>query len=309
MSVTPAPPAPRRDTSTTPLAVLAPNRPTSCVKSCDKPDRARIRSRQQTIQHAFRTGGQSRLGRGPLDFGGLSRTAANYRQDGFANLGNSCYISAVLQALIRLPPFASDLMREGLADLVKQPPGLASTSLWKGLVDVVTAIRGKKAGVVRLEAIKQRMSQRSAQFGGYAQQDAHEFLTDLLDLLEAHDANGGRAVARAPPRPALCVRTPHQRQWAASRNDRPRGPRPGGARALHRADTRAPGAALPGQAQLPVRGGEHAAVRRRLPGGLAEAPALPAPLAGLPRWPLPDEPSHYPAGRSAWCRELGIEGL
>ena len=188
----------------TPLALQAPNRPTSSVKSCDRPDRARMRSRQQTIQHAFRSGGQSRLGRGPLDFGGLPRTAANYRHDGFANLGNSCYISAVLQALIRLPPFASDLMREGLADLVKKPPGLASTSLWKGLVDVVRAVRGEQAGVVRLEAIKRRMSQRSAQFGGYAQQDAHEFLTDLLDLLEARTTRtGGRAATRAPPRPAL----------------------------------------------------------------------------------------------------------
>jgi hypothetical protein len=111
-------------------------------------------------------------------YGGLSEPL-HYRQDGFKNLGNSCYLAAVLHSLLRLPPFACDLRRcaEHLGSLPKD-------SLLSVLVDILVAIRSK-GGVIQPAALKECVSRRSPQFADDEQHDAHEFLTELLESLEA----------------------------------------------------------------------------------------------------------------------------
>ena len=92
-------------------------------------------------------------------------------------------MSAVLQALIRLPPFVHDLC--SCVPLLEGSAAPGNSSLLTALVDVNTAVCSGGHKVIKPEALKECISRRSPQFAGDGQQDAHEFLTDLLDFLEA----------------------------------------------------------------------------------------------------------------------------
>eukprot|EP01043_Picozoa_sp_COSAG02_P013409 COSAG02_NODE_536_length_20657_cov_91.744041_12_plen_850_part_00 len=128
-----------------------------------------------------------------------------YRQDGLTNLGNTCYMSAILQALLRLPSFVHDLrtctgrLRADGADTRR------GASLYAELLDVVKGLHGEQS-VFNPKRLKDCISRRSPQYAGNAQQDAHEFLTDILDFMQAELRQSrakhvpqGPAVAGVPP--------------------------------------------------------------------------------------------------------------
>ena len=100
---------------------------------------------------------------------------------GFRNIGNTCYINAVLSALLGLRPFVTDV----LSSIPLFAPRLDQSSLFSALSAIMhqRQVEGddKPATPRRL---KDAIARRSAQFAGFAQQDAHEFLADCLDGLQ-----------------------------------------------------------------------------------------------------------------------------
>ncbi len=107
-----------------------------------------------------------------------------YRQDGLTNLGNTCYMSAILQALLRLPSFVHDLRTCTGRLRGEGEDTRTGTSLYAELLDVVKGLHGEQS-VFNPKRLKDCISRRSPQYAGNAQQDAHEFLTDILDFMQA----------------------------------------------------------------------------------------------------------------------------
>lgn len=98
---------------------------------------------------------------------------------GFRNLGNTCYMNAVLASLVGLSPFVSDVL--ALISLFQ--PRLGSESVYSALQSIFYQSSTESAPTTP-RRLKDAIARRSAQFAGSAQQDAHEFLADVLDGLQ-----------------------------------------------------------------------------------------------------------------------------
>ena len=110
------------------------------------------------------------------------QSAASSGGGGFKNLGNTCYMNATLSALLAIRPFVRDLTSPALSErLTRHLPD--TLSVYRALLGLVHDLEGGGTSAPRL--LKQAIAQRSKQFAGHEQQDAHEFLSDCLDLL--HD--------------------------------------------------------------------------------------------------------------------------
>eukprot|EP00887_Chlorella_sp_A99_P002774 scaffold6.g2774.t1 len=143
---------------------------------------------------------------------------------GMLNLGNTCYLNAVLQALFSLPSFVADLQQlpaqlaqeqtrraqhagaalheaqqqQGLPQQQQAPalPGLPPGSVCAGLLECLSAKDGLAAGgpgtggapvgrhYIVPAQLKAAIDKRSAAFVGAFQQDAHEFLCCLLQGIQ-----------------------------------------------------------------------------------------------------------------------------
>jgi ubiquitin C-terminal hydrolase len=106
-----------------------------------------------------------------------SDAVVEYTFGGLKNLGNTCYLNSALQMLASLDNFSPTL--ESFTPLSQD----ADKLLLKH--EFVTLIQSLQNGeTVRPDAFKKAFDQRSTLFIGYRQQDAHEFLTTLLNLLD-----------------------------------------------------------------------------------------------------------------------------
>jgi ubiquitin C-terminal hydrolase len=101
-------------------------------------------------------------------------TSAGQTPGGISNLMNTCYMASALQMLASGEAFCQAI-RESGAGPTTSPLCQALLTLWQDLA---------KGETVRPEDFKRAVDGRSCLFEGYEQQDAHEFLTTVLDLLD-----------------------------------------------------------------------------------------------------------------------------
>lgn len=141
---------------------------------------------------------------------------------GFRNLGNSCYMNAVLQALLGMRGFVRDL--ESV-----DTDRFARDSFYGALLDIARRKRDKDhRGPIDVHSLKSAIGSRYKRFAGNSQQDAHEFLSECInriemDIVEAlglsREIPTTPAVPPAPATPA--VRTPVKKQteshWSCTR--------------------------------------------------------------------------------------------
>ena len=100
----------------------------------------------------------------------------NISHAGLRNLGNTCYMNSALQTLASLEGFANLI---GSTDPTETDDGkLQFRKEFLKLMDLL-----KQGGSVNPEDLKKAIDDRIPLFVGYRQQDSHEFLTTLLDLL------------------------------------------------------------------------------------------------------------------------------
>jgi hypothetical protein len=92
---------------------------------------------------------------------------------GLKNLGNTCYLNSSLQMLYCVPAFVASLKESG-GDLSN-----SIVKVWKDLNDTAS-LRARNP-----TCVKKAMDAVTTKFVGYEQRDAHEFLSDLVDLV--HD--------------------------------------------------------------------------------------------------------------------------
>ncbi|GBF94656.1 hypothetical protein Rsub_07392 [Raphidocelis subcapitata] len=126
---------------------------------------------------------------------------------GMVNHGNTCYLNAVLQALLSMPAFALGLRSGRLAELQLPSDGVVA-ALQACLQDQASSAAGGGAGTgaagssgdaaapspapapagrpapISPGRVRAAMARRSARWGGARQEDAHEFLTELLDAVQ-----------------------------------------------------------------------------------------------------------------------------
>lgn len=94
---------------------------------------------------------------------------------GLRNLGNTCYLNSATQMLASLDHFAATLQETA-------PLAMDKLELRNEFLELMTLLR--RGETVHPVSFKKAVDSRSPLFVGYRQQDAHEFLTTLLDLLD-----------------------------------------------------------------------------------------------------------------------------
>lgn len=100
---------------------------------------------------------------------------------GFSNLGNTCYMNAILQSLFSLQSFANDLLKQGIP--WKKIPFNALIRRFAHLL-VKKDICNSETKKDLLKKVKNAISATAERFSGYMQNDAHEFLSQCLDQLK-----------------------------------------------------------------------------------------------------------------------------
>ncbi|KAL2081526.1 hypothetical protein ACEWY4_023379 [Coilia grayii] len=122
-----------------------------------------------------------------LDYGGWNRprpstlTQPQPSLQGFSNLGNTCYMNAILQSLFSLPSFSNDLLKQGIP--WKKVPSNALLRRFAHLL-AKKDIACPEVKKDLLRRVKNSISSTAERFSGYMQNDAHEFLSQCLDQLK-----------------------------------------------------------------------------------------------------------------------------
>lgn len=147
-----------------------------------------------------------------LDYGGWNKqrpsTMAQSQAplQGFSNLGNTCYMNAILQSLFSLPSFSNDMLKQSIP--WKKVPINALLRRFAHLMakkDVGCPETKKDL----LRKVKSAISSTAERFSGNTQNDAHEFLSQCLDQLkddvEKMNKNWtNEAVSSSSSPPAMC---------------------------------------------------------------------------------------------------------
>ncbi|KAG2450648.1 hypothetical protein HYH02_004488 [Chlamydomonas schloesseri] len=115
---------------------------------------------------------------------------------GMVNLGNTCYLNSVIQVLLHMPSFAGDLSHPALEQLRHRqllPQG--SAGVWAALLATANRLQAATASrspspdlakpAVEPAELRAAMGRRSGRWRGFGQQDAHEFLVELLEALQS----------------------------------------------------------------------------------------------------------------------------
>ncbi|XP_034077415.1 LOW QUALITY PROTEIN: ubiquitin carboxyl-terminal hydrolase 37-like [Gymnodraco acuticeps] len=121
-----------------------------------------------------------------LDYSGWNKQRLTLAQpqpplQGFSNLGNTCYMNAILQSLFSLPSFSNDMLRQSIP--WKKVPINALLRRFAHLMakkDVGCPETKKDL----LRKVKSAISSTAERFSGNMQNDAHEFLSQCLDQLK-----------------------------------------------------------------------------------------------------------------------------
>jgi len=113
---------------------------------------------------------------------------------GLQNLGNTCYMNSSLQCLMCTPFFAEYFMKEYLYDLNIQSPSCSGGKLAVAFSELALAMFGSKGHssvVIAPRTFVRVFTDVVQDFAGWAQQDAHEFLSVFLSGL-GDDVNRAR---------------------------------------------------------------------------------------------------------------------
>uniref|UniRef100_A0A669EL24 Ubiquitin carboxyl-terminal hydrolase n=1 Tax=Oreochromis niloticus TaxID=8128 RepID=A0A669EL24_ORENI len=122
-----------------------------------------------------------------LDYGGWNKqrpsTLAQPQAplQGFSNLGNTCYMNAILQSLFSLPSFSNDMLRQSIP-WKKLPINALLRRFAHLMVKKDVACPETKKDLLR--KVKSAISSTAERFSGNMQNDAHEFLSQCLDQLK-----------------------------------------------------------------------------------------------------------------------------
>ena len=98
----------------------------------------------------------------------------NNKFGGLNNMGNTCYLNSAIQMVASLDKFQ--------ALLTEISPENGNSNLRDLLIDVLQRL--DKGEIFRPSDLKREIDEKTPLFIGYRQQDSHEFLTTLLDLID-----------------------------------------------------------------------------------------------------------------------------
>ncbi|XP_064182843.1 ubiquitin carboxyl-terminal hydrolase 37-like [Anguilla rostrata] len=100
---------------------------------------------------------------------------------GFSNLGNTCYMNAILQSLFSLQSFTNDLLKQGV--LWRTAP---ANALLRRFIHLLAKKDTSTPEMKRelLRRVKSAISSTAERFSGYMQNDAHEFLSQCMDQMK-----------------------------------------------------------------------------------------------------------------------------
>eukprot|EP00403_Amphidinium_massartii_P020179 CAMPEP_0178416712 /NCGR_PEP_ID=MMETSP0689_2-20121128/24203_1 /TAXON_ID=160604 /ORGANISM="Amphidinium massartii, Strain CS-259" /LENGTH=670 /DNA_ID=CAMNT_0020038061 /DNA_START=22 /DNA_END=2034 /DNA_ORIENTATION=+ len=101
---------------------------------------------------------------------------------GLRNLGNTCYLNAVMQALHGLTAFEQELKR-----LPERVPTASEGELFRCTTEILSQMSSQKtmSGPLSPAKLRERIASISPAFGSNSQQDAHEFFLEYMNQL--HD--------------------------------------------------------------------------------------------------------------------------
>uniref|UniRef100_A0A671R7G4 Ubiquitin carboxyl-terminal hydrolase n=1 Tax=Sinocyclocheilus anshuiensis TaxID=1608454 RepID=A0A671R7G4_9TELE len=137
-----------------------------------------------------------------LDYGGWNKPRPSALAQpqpplqGFSNLGNTCYMNAILQSLFSLPSFSNDLLKQGIP--WKRVPVNALLRRFAHLL-AKKDISPPEVKKDLLRRVKNAISSTAERFSGYMQNDAHEFLSQCLDQLKEDVEKINKSWKNEPP--------------------------------------------------------------------------------------------------------------